>query len=154
VDKEPKVIKTQPSMASLHPQAPATNINIANHAPFSEIGGRRRINAHASPPHDQPANYSHTSSSPSDPLTIPNIEYPAISDVLEELHRIFPALDLPQYGLALSNHRIVTVDDIRSTSKDLLIDIGMPPTIFDIFYDCAMRSVLVAEGYGVSQPRY
>ena len=132
-----------------------TSINITNHTPLNDISGWRRVNIPASPAHDQPTcNSSVPSSLPSDPPCVPNFEYPAVSDVLEELHRTFPAFNLPQYSLAFSNHGIATVDDARYMSKDLLIAIGIPTTILDVFYDHAARMALGAEGGAVSQPRY
>jgi hypothetical protein len=37
---------------------------------------------------------------------------------------------------------------------DLLAAIGMPEATYDIFRDCAMVMTLVAEGQGVSAPKY
>jgi len=155
MNKASKKIKTKASITPLLLSASEVDINIANHTPLGDIGGHRRVNIPVSPTHNQPTESPHTPSSPpSDPSIIPNVEYPAVSDVLEELHRIIPTFDLPQYGLALSDHGVATVDDVRYASNDLFIAIGMPVTILDMFYDYATRMALCAEGFGVSQPRY
>jgi hypothetical protein len=138
----------------------ASTIDIANHIPLNDIGGHRSINIPdilASPTADeQLASYSHTLSSPaSHPSPIQhNIHYPPVIDVLQELHQIFPALDLPHFASALSDHGVATVDDVRYASNDLFVAIGMPAFILDTFNDGAFRMAACAEGCAVSAPRY
>jgi hypothetical protein len=75
-------------------------------------------------------------------------------DVLQELHQIFPALNLPHFSAALSDHGIATVDDVRYASNDLFVAIGIPAFVVDTFRDCTQRTAACVEGQAVSTPRY
>ena len=138
----------------------ASTIDIANRIPLNDLGGHRRINIPdipASPAADeQLTSYPHTSSSPAgDPSPVQNnIHYPPVIDVLQELHQIFPTLDLPHMASALSDHGVATVDDVRYASNDLFVAISMPAFILDTFNDCALRIAACAEGHAVSTPQY
>lgn len=126
----------------------AIDIDVADRIPLS---GRSLVNIPASP---AALTHSHSSSSPAPDLLTANVNYPAVGHILDDLHKIVPALDLPQFNSTLSDHGIMTVNDVRCASNELFIAIRMPASILDIFIDCAGRMVLSAEGYGVSQPRY
>jgi hypothetical protein len=138
----------------------ASTIDITNHIPLSDLGGHRRINIPdipASPTADEElTSYPHTSSSPvTHPSPIQNdTHYPPVIDVLQELHQIFPTLDLLHFASALSDHGIATVDDVRNANNDLFVAIGMPAFILDTFNDCALRIAACAEGHAVSAPRH
>jgi hypothetical protein len=140
--------------------ASASTIDIANHIPLSDLGGHRNINIPDIPASltadEQLTSYPHTLSSPaSHPSPVQhNIHYPPVVDVLQELHQIFPTLDLPHFASALSDHGVATVYDVRYASNDLFVAIGMPAFILNIFKDGALRIAACAEGRAVSAPRY
>jgi hypothetical protein len=103
----------------------------------------------------QLSDHSHASASPSDDLPLPpNVGYPAICTVLMDMHNVMPHFNVLQYEMALMDHGIRTVDDVRTVDDDILIGIGMPEGVLGLFRDCAMREALVAEGESVSQPRF
>jgi hypothetical protein len=139
--------------------SPASTIDIASRIPLSDLGVHSSINipdTPASPAADeQLTDYPQTLFSPaSHSSPIQNNIYPPVIDVLEELHQIFPMLDLPQFALALSDRGVATVDDVRYASNDLFVNIGMPAFILDTFKDGALRIAACAEGQAVSAPRY
>ena len=132
------------------------NINVANYIPLGDRGGQRRINMSPADS-DRPLSITLPSSpvtkSSSNPQT-PPADYPAISVALDELHESFPIYDLPQYASALSNHGVVTVDNIRNADDEALVQSGLPPVVVDMVRQRAMILAMSAEGQAVSAPRY
>jgi hypothetical protein len=73
---------------------------------------------------------------------------------LTELHNAFPIYNLPQYAAALFDRGIATVDDVRTTSDGTLEEVGMSSLVMELFRERARVLSLIAEGHGVSCPRY
>jgi hypothetical protein len=73
---------------------------------------------------------------------------------LDELHESFPIYDLPQYASALSNHGVVTVDNIRNADDEALVQSGLPPVVVGMVRQRAMILAMSVEGQAVSAPRY
>lgn len=122
--------------------------------PLGDLGGINMPDIPASPTAvEQLTSYPHTLSSHPSPIQ-DNIHYPPVVDVLQELHQIFPTLDLPQFASALSDQGVATVDDVRYTSNNIFVAIGMPAFILDVFNDGASRIAACAEGRAVSAPRH
>jgi len=63
--------------------------------------------------------------------------------------------NLPQYEAILVQNGIANVDDVDRATDAFLNEIGFPPEDFvlEVFRDRARRAKLIADGYGVSQPR-
>lgn len=144
--------------------------------PLSELGSHHRINI--PPTSEQPTNYVHTSSSDNNHRgshggqlllsdhshassspgsrspTPPYVDYPEVSEVLAGLHWFMPEDNMPQYTMALSDHGIRTIQDISAASDDTLTAVGMPEGVLDTLRDYARRMALIAEGHGVSAPRF
>jgi hypothetical protein len=63
--------------------------------------------------------------------------------------------NLPQHEEILVQHGIVNVNDVDRVRDEFLTGLGFPSEdfILKVFRDRAGRAKLMAEGYGVSQPR-
>ena len=164
----PKKIKTSSSTNASASSSAIVNINFANFTPLSDRGGQHRTNTSvlsavdnlrsaspltintASPVADS-ADSSHSPQTPPQPA---NIDYPAVDTALTELHNAFPIYNLPQYAAALFDRGIATVDDVRTTSDGTLEEVGMSSLVMELFRERARVLSLIAEGHGVSCPRY
>jgi hypothetical protein len=155
-DGASKKAKAVVSSTTPHLSASAINTESASHFPLSDlVGGRRVYIPCSTAANDQLPDCSHTPPRPIiNSSDVPNDDYPSIGDVVEELHKLYPNLDFPQYGLALAQHGIVNVNDIRYADDDLFIAIGMPPHILKMIRYRAMIKALLAEGCCISAPRY
>jgi len=160
-DTAPKKFKVSTSSNALAALSTIVNINIANVTPLSDRGGQRHMNTISSPDNLDSPPLSITAKSPEADSTRNSetppagIDYFEVDMALRELHNAFPFYNLPEYATALSNLGIVTVDNIRTASdKTLIEDVGLPSVVIPLIRDRARVLALIAEGHGVSCPRF
>jgi len=122
----PREINTITSSTATSSSSASIQINIANYMPPMDVRNHGLVNVPATHAQRQltddigPAHRVNCVQNP------PNVGYPATRNVI-------PALDMTQYSMALVDHGIQTVNDVRSAADDTFAAVGMPEGVFGIF---------------------
>jgi len=102
-------------MQPRHPQVMPVHIHITNDIPLGDHGGRRHLNDSSA------ADPGHSISDSGDECDL--ITYPAITEVLREIHAAFPLLNMPQYESILLEHGIMYANAVLDLDVSFFTDI-------------------------------
>ena len=161
-DPAPKKFKASALRNASAASSMTINVNITNITPLSDRGGQHYMNKPILSPDNLrssplviTAAKSPEAGSTRNKMPPAGIDYPGVDKALCKLHHAFPFYNFPGYTTALFNLGILTVDDIRTASnKTLMEEVGLPSVVIPLIRGRAGVLALIAEGHGVSCPRF